>query len=225
MALGTTHPGHRLLRVVLACSAAIASAVTAADASAPVAGSGVPALEFQGLALGSSTADARRHFRYLRCRPDVSVSPTADTVCIDDLQARCHPPQAFRIPAEHPECAQRLASLRTYAGAELTDVRLYFLHGRLLQVELGFPSAAFDTVVDALIGRYGTPGSNDSGEIRNRFGASFRDTQARWTLPDGRISVSRRSSDFSRGTMSLVSGDQKNGARLLLEQDRRPRSG
>lgn len=182
-----------------------ASLLTASVIGTAAAAGGMPMLEFKGLAFGASTGDALRHFANLRCSVEQVGSPLADTVCVDDLDARCSPPQAIRIPAERRQCDERLAALRTYAGTPISDLRLYFVDGRLAKVELGFPTARFDTVVAALTARYGPPRSTHSGDVRNRFGATFRDTETQWSLSDGGISVTRLSTDFSRGTMSLVS--------------------
>jgi hypothetical protein len=166
---------------------------------------GDAAFDFKGLAFGATPAEALRHFRHLRCGYGERESPLRDTVCVEDPSARCSPPQVFRIPAEHWQCAERLATLRTYAGIDVSDLRLHFVEGRLLRVVLGFPTAEFDAVVAALGARYGTPRSSASSEVRNRFGTIFRDTVTRWALPGGdEVRVSRLSSDFSRGAVTLV---------------------
>jgi hypothetical protein len=180
--------------------------------TAPAPGAQPPALAFKGLALGASLVDARRHFGNLRCRPEPAAGSVQEIVCSDDPAARCSPPHVFRIPAEQPGCADRVAALRAFDGTAVSSVSLRFVDARLLRVELGFRSADFDAIVATIGASYGGAGSSESSDVPNRFGTAFRDTVARWSFADGEIVATRLSSDFSRGTVTY------SGARTHAEQ-------
>lgn len=67
----------------------------------------------------------------------------------------------------------------------------------------------FDSVVTALIEKYGKPKSDVRGEVKNRMGAGFEQREVLWILPTGSIQGRRRSNDINTaGVMMMAPGEE-----------------
>jgi hypothetical protein len=85
------------------------------------------------------------------------------------------------------------------------NAHIVIADGILARVSVGFPPAAFNNIVDGLVGKLGKPTSDTRATVENRMGGTFDYRTVTWR--DGRgnlLRVSRYGISIDEGSYMLV---------------------
>ncbi len=146
-------------------------------------------LGFKGLELGSPLALIGGDPRF-ECRP--LNTPIADRVC-----------------------SLRAGETETIAGAPLDSLFLFYDRRHLTGITLSLPEKHFQTVVDALRGKYGDAALKTE-QVRNLNGVAFENRQYHWRLGEYSLRAERYAGRLDRSSIRYLD----DGAEARLREHR-----
>lgn len=108
------------------------------------------------------------------------------------------------------KCAPAVAQMMVCKGHTMIagrggNAHIVIADGILARVSVGFPPAAFNNIVDGLVGKLGKPTSDTRTTVENRMGGTFENRTVTWR--DGRgnlLRVSRYGTSIDEGSYLLV---------------------
>jgi len=127
-------------------------------------------IEFKGIPFGITPAQFVERFPLVRCEKAKDIP--GDTTCTGLREYACR-----LAPATLRNCNERLArDYYSYGGAEFKSISANFYSDSLISISLLFNARDFDSVLHALIARYGKP-----DELKTeRAGATYENVFAQW---------------------------------------------
>jgi hypothetical protein len=130
-------------------------------------------LEFKGVPFGSSQATVKHKFPWLKCNKFPNKkNAEGDGVCKDE---------AGRIQPNEKS---------TFAGAP-AHLHFYFYSDQLHSINVLIRETNFDTVIEALAAKYGSPSKVETETLQNRFSAVFTNHIYRWNIKKNTIRAKR----------------------------------
>lgn len=184
----------KLTIFIIAFAGTIATAQTPQVASAPLA-----PLELKGISLGMPMDKIVLIFSKF----DQTCSKTRDgkgTICMHLLpEAGAKSLSSFSLGNYF-----RYGELQTFAGAQIRYFAI--MYDDLPQadkIDISMKNTKWESVIGALIAKFGKPQSEVKSAVQNRFGASFDQAKLTWTDGDGILEASKRTDDIDSMSVAL----------------------
>ena len=163
---------------------------TSALAAAPVP------LEVQGVPLGATVAQLQQAIPLFKC---YGATCTFDPQ--DAAQAQCG---RVSVDPAVLDCYARSGSRYAFGPVRGAKYSAFLKDGRVGELRVTFPVAHADEVVIAMTEKYGKPADDRQFESQTRLGERYGDRVVAWNLPDGSITVERRSVDVDTGSATFI---------------------
>lgn len=101
-------------------------------------------------------------------------------------------------------CAEERDKAYTYAGARMHAFMANFYNDALASMHVSFYSSDFDSILAALISRYGKPDEIKSEPLQTRVGAVYENTIASWRKSDSTLLIRKYAGSISTGAAAYV---------------------
>jgi hypothetical protein len=108
------------------------------------------------------------------------------------------------VPGAPKNCAEDRDKAYTYAGARMHAFMANFSDDALASMHVSFYSSDFDSILAALVVRYGKPDDTTSPTIQTPVGAVYENTTASWRKGDSILRVQKYAGNINRGAATYL---------------------
>lgn len=166
---------------------------------ASVVAQGTERFDFKGIPFGVSQKQFEQQFPMAAWCKVPKDRRTADVTCGAVREnIKCN------VPGAPKNCAEDVDKAYTYAGARMRAFMANFYSDALASMHVSFYSSDFDSILSALIARYGKPDETRSETLQTKVGAVYENTIVFWRKADSTLRVRKYAGNISTGAATYA---------------------
>lgn len=171
------------------------------------------AITFRDIPLGSSESILKGKFPEFDCANATANYPLADRTCRASTESEIYKCEiAFAggkigkmdlIECQIAAEALVATKARVYGGASASVIANY-INDALVRVDISIALISYQSIMEALITKYGKPARVTKQEVRNRMGAKFEDEESTWKAGGVTLNLQKYGYDLTKSLVTYI---------------------
>lgn len=169
---------------------------------------------FRGTTLGSSESVLKEKFPEFDCENASANYPLADRRCVASTELEKNKCEiafisnligkiAFIECQIAAESVENVTKAWVYGGASASVVANY-INDALVRVDISIALTHYQSIMEALITKYGKPARVKKQEVRNKMGAKFEDEESTWMAGGVTLTLQKYGRDLTKSSVTYI---------------------